>query len=973
MNKLFTKAAKLVLGLSLAAGVGVAVGSQNKASRVDAEDEVFYTLTPGSTGSNSSPHNNYGAAATTTIGGIGWSVTGNSNLTPWRIGGKSITGVDREVYSTTAMGSAITKVELTVGAASSITVNSLQLIVGDDDFSPATDTVTETFAANSTITFIPTSGTSWATGQYYKFVFNVTVSGSSNKFVEFSEAKFYRAKSVSSKYTVTYDLNGGVGTSNIPVDNTEYASGAEVTVLGIGDVVKSGYTFVNWSDGVNTFDEDDTFEISTNTTLTAQWYKNDTISVVSGKESNSIYTDDILNLSSCVNADGDGSLSFTVPSVNYFTYDSSTTTITADSTNTGGPATITAHKGEASCSFTVTVVARPSTGTFNLFSGSIEEGDYVFYYNGYTLKAEISSSRFTNVSVTPSNDTIENPNALTIWHVKPNGNYWTIYNEATEKYAGSTNAKNQGALLSSVTDNAKWTVTGSSTYQFENLARSSGSDPNNKWLRQNGTNGWACYSTSTGGALSLYKLEDSRTITNSRLTNGTVSASNLDSDWVIDGFVFEVQYDNESTWYEVDASVEVEESLPTITASGTTNVTVTATYKSETIIVNNFQATLTYIETTSIRLVYEEETGEYEGNFYGYYMYHTERTAGGNTYYDIFVGNGDYGMLVYGATSDPSGWTPYSTCLSVSGGYLTIFHNLYELSSYVNKTDYPITVSVLNPSTQSAEIAKVETVTTYDITGTEDGTQAATQKKASRLARIRGTITKLESYNSSTHVYTEIQTYSDATDVRVTIELSSGESAVAFVKPSFASADLKAALVKDDEITLKGFTSIYDEAFQLSYPELVPVSASYGAAEFAQDLLDQTDAICQASDHGNLSSLSPIWLSLETNEYASIGDSAEIQALVDAEYDIDEFGVVTARTGTDQTVAEGMARYDHICKAYGLKNFINRSAANSARITLPLLINQSNNTVIIIIVISMVSVTAIGGYFFLKKRREQQN
>ena len=43
MNKLFTKAAKLVLGLSLAAGVGAAVGSQ-KANRVDAAYEVIATF-----------------------------------------------------------------------------------------------------------------------------------------------------------------------------------------------------------------------------------------------------------------------------------------------------------------------------------------------------------------------------------------------------------------------------------------------------------------------------------------------------------------------------------------------------------------------------------------------------------------------------------------------------------------------------------------------------------------------------------------------------------------------------------------------------------------------------------------------------------------------------------------------------------------------------------------------------------------
>ena len=46
MNKFITKVAKLVLGLSLAAGVGVAVGGQSKASKVDAaEQSVTFTLT----------------------------------------------------------------------------------------------------------------------------------------------------------------------------------------------------------------------------------------------------------------------------------------------------------------------------------------------------------------------------------------------------------------------------------------------------------------------------------------------------------------------------------------------------------------------------------------------------------------------------------------------------------------------------------------------------------------------------------------------------------------------------------------------------------------------------------------------------------------------------------------------------------------------------------------------------------------
>lgn len=150
-------------------------------------EEVFYTLTPAE-GTN----NGYAANCDVEINGITWNVTGNAQMLPWRLGGKSISEVDREVYSKTPMGSSISKVELEVGEASSITVNSIKLIVASDDkFNSTLDEVTATFVANSTITIEPTNGTSWAEDSYYKFIFNVTVSGSKNKFVEFKGAKFY--------------------------------------------------------------------------------------------------------------------------------------------------------------------------------------------------------------------------------------------------------------------------------------------------------------------------------------------------------------------------------------------------------------------------------------------------------------------------------------------------------------------------------------------------------------------------------------------------------------------------------------------------------------------------------------------------------------------------------------------------------------------------------------------------------------
>ena len=160
------------------------------------------------------------------------------------------------------------------------------------------------------------------------------------------------------------------------------------------------------------------------------------------------------------------------------------------------------------------VVADPEpTGTFELFSGDIEEGDYVIYYNGKAMNNIVTSNRLQYVEVTPENDKIDNPIDAIIWHIAPisETTYWSVYNDAEGKYAGGTSTKNQAVLLSEVTTYASWTITGNTTYEFENIGRStSQTDINNKWLRNNGTNGFACYANGTGGALTLYKKSDGK-------------------------------------------------------------------------------------------------------------------------------------------------------------------------------------------------------------------------------------------------------------------------------------------------------------------------------------------------------------------------------------------------------------------------------------------------------------------------------
>ena len=144
-----------------------------------------YTLNPVA-GSN----NSYAGNCDVTIDGITWNVTGNAQTIPWRIGGKSITAVDRAIYSKTSLGFDVSKIVITHGNASSITVNSMTVIVASDaNFTNEVSRLTRTFLANDVVTIERPNGKNWS-NCYYKIVYNVTVSGNSNKFLEFTKAEF---------------------------------------------------------------------------------------------------------------------------------------------------------------------------------------------------------------------------------------------------------------------------------------------------------------------------------------------------------------------------------------------------------------------------------------------------------------------------------------------------------------------------------------------------------------------------------------------------------------------------------------------------------------------------------------------------------------------------------------------------------------------------------------------------------------
>lgn len=174
----------------------------------------------------------------------------------------------------------------------------------------------------------------------------------------------------------------------------------------------------------------------------------------------------------------------------------------------GRTVTITATAGSVSDTCTITI--KSSSGDSNgylLYQDDIVEGDYIIHYDGKNMKATLTSNRLDYLADTPANDTLpSDSDASTIWHIAPSGTYYTLFNASTNKYASSNGTKNQASLSDNGTsDKALWTISKQSDGTFEIVNKYNASAGVNANLRNNGTYGFACYSTSTGGSLSLYK------------------------------------------------------------------------------------------------------------------------------------------------------------------------------------------------------------------------------------------------------------------------------------------------------------------------------------------------------------------------------------------------------------------------------------------------------------------------------------
>lgn len=244
---------------------------------------------------------------------------------------------------------------------------------------------------------------------------------------------------------------------------------------------------------------------------------------------------------------------------------------------------------------------KATANNFVLHEAELVEGDYLVVYEGKAMKAEVASDRLAYADVKVSEKTIANSDASIVWHLSPSGDYWTILNEKINKYAASTGAKNKAQLLDNGTDaKSLWTVTktkdAATTFEFVNKANSSATPVVNANLRNNGTYGFACYAATTGGPLSLYRLEGP--VDN---TIPTLSVDQTSKVWAADAtdaFVVNVTVNSEGGDWTVTPETLSWATIAVDKTAGT--ITVTPNGANETETANEATLTITHASDASL-------------------------------------------------------------------------------------------------------------------------------------------------------------------------------------------------------------------------------------------------------------------------------------------------------------------------------------------------------------------------------------
>ena len=379
--------------------------------------------------------------------------------------------------------------------------------------------------------------------------------------------------------------------------------------------------------------------------------------------------------------------------------------------------------------------------------------------------------------------------------------------------------------------------------------------------------------------------------------------------------------------YSYDASEDVAWTYsPASPALNVVSVTATATLSA--VSGNSAAQTVSVSKVNPIQQIYSMAVND-SVDIYGVFV-------GNKDANNIIVMDGAYGIDVYKSGCGTNSYVENETILHVVGKVAT-FHGLYEISTVTTLTE--------------VSTADVETPVVYSCNGDE------TAEFASRTTTVTGVPSVVSGDLTAT---------AGAADITLSFSVGGKPVQVFYKKGTQVRADMdtiNAAVTGEEEMTVKGFTAYFD-GFQVQMTGIVEAAEGYTAAEFSQDLLDQTDAVCtlvgEKTYEQMKSALTSIWSDLASaDKYPSL-PSGEKTALAEA-----------ARDESGTVVEQAMARYDQLTGKYELNNFINgRTPVAFAPSSVEYNANANTSaSTIIIVVVALTSITSIGVLLVIKRKR----
>jgi|GEM_PF-6483868 len=1006
MNKLFTKITSLALGAAMMIGVGVTFGTGHKGvnfAEAASGDKYTFSATSGtSTDTNWS----YTTAKNSGSTNPAWN-SGSSELrlypknsitftakTGYTLTSASFTNKFNKkngvtISSWTASAGTITTFSntLTSFSVTEINASSLTITVDGSKGNIGLKTVTMTYtspATTQTITVDPASGEAYsdesislttnaasANWALSNNTCGASLSAASGKTVTVSAtgAGSVRVTATASGYTTPYvdltfskrptspyitpeksstsgytgqnetisfsygNLTGALGivssdTSVVTVETPVYADGEGTVQI---NFVGAGNTTVKFNHG------------SDELASLAIEVKASSVNITGLPGTSSVYLSETLDLGSLITVTATGSYS---NAVTWSSDDTSIATVTSAGVVTGvskGDAEITVtSKDYPSATMTCTVTVSEVV-SYELVTndGDLTEGSKLLFVctsKNVAMAAQSGTYRGkTDVSI--SNNSIKNPSS-SVKVVTLEGEAGAWYLNTDEGYLTSTAAKNLTST-SQKADAISWNIS-----ITDNNATIDGGTVGT--IQYNASSPRFAPYTSAQTAIQIYGILAEETGTKIHLSaenivmnygdaDVTPVVKNADTQEVISGCTFESG--NTSVATIVNGKIHaVSKGTATITVNHDPDVQQEITYRSTTF-------TVTVNKADTIQDLYSYSSGT-QVDFNGYYA---------GEYADgIVLMDGAYGVLVYKVTSESS-WVVDETIINVSGS-TTSYGGLLEIKQ-------GSTVTELTGSEATAAAAKLSKPQNQDLTLIDPST--ATLDVASRRTYVSGTLKSCTASGSNYNIVVtvnekDVDLYLKAAD-DVEVELSTGTMKI--------SAYLLANV--ENQVTIKGFTSFYNNNFQVRVYDVVEAVSSYTAADFAQDVLNDTDTVCSSNgeSHDHKDALATIWSSLE-GKWNTLAVTEQNEWQNTTKYTPDY------ENDSEEVIENGLGRYNYLCKKYSFTNFTHRSDVNDA----PVVVQQSIINIFgvdngatattVIIIVSVIGVSALGGFFFLRKRKE---